>query len=87
MQMMGSPGTTGLYLLSMWYATPVNLPTHALSDRRLRDDDNNAAPKPWVSSFLGEDRLPYKEGFVKPEKLKTGERLSDMTKAVAAVPV
>ena len=52
-----------------------------------RDDENDAAPKPWVSSFLGEDRLPYKEGFLKQEKVKTSERLGDMVNAVIAVPV
>lgn len=82
-QQRGTFGTTGLYLLTMW------------------DDAAKAAPKSWLRPFFGtsieaaadarakfiaeEDRIPYKEGFVRPQKLKDQDRLGKMVQAVIAV--
>ena len=40
-----------------------------------------------VNIVVGEDRIPYKEGFSRPGIVKTQDRLGNMTEAVAAVPV
>ncbi|KAL7906651.1 Chloroperoxidase [Trichoderma velutinum] len=49
------------------------------------DDSENAAPKPWVKALLGEDRIPYREGYKKAKMVKTNDRLNAMTEAVRAV--
>ncbi|KAL4891082.1 Chloroperoxidase [Aspergillus ambiguus] len=49
------------------------------------DDDNNAAPKPWVKALLGEDRIPYREGYKKAKIAKVNDRLMAMTQALREV--
>ncbi|KAK2808578.1 hypothetical protein FQN50_004610 [Emmonsiellopsis sp. PD_5] len=61
--------------------------TTALYLTTLWDDKADAAPKAWVKAFFEEERLAYKEGFKRPEKVKTGETLGKMNEAVKAVPV
>ncbi|KAE8341947.1 hypothetical protein BDV24DRAFT_174081 [Aspergillus arachidicola] len=56
--------------------------TTALYLLTLWDNDHNAVPKPWVKALMGEDRIPYKEGYTKGNVTKTGKRIQAMNKAV-----
>ncbi|KAF9891448.1 hypothetical protein FE257_003914 [Aspergillus nanangensis] len=56
--------------------------TTALYLLALWDEDEKAAPKPWVKALLGEDRLPYREGYNKGKVVKTGDQLNIMTGAL-----
>ncbi|KAJ5120897.1 Chloroperoxidase [Penicillium bovifimosum] len=67
--MSGSPGTTALYLLTMW------------------DYKVGAAPKAWVKPFFEEERIPYREGYRKPEVPLLFKDVEDMTQKVVAVKV
>ncbi|PYH40186.1 peroxidase family protein [Aspergillus saccharolyticus JOP 1030-1] len=58
--------------------------TTALYLLTLWDDDQNAAPKAWVKALMGEDRIPFQEGFTRPKVVKTSERIQNMTVAVRA---
>ncbi|KAK3191688.1 hypothetical protein K4F52_002111 [Lecanicillium sp. MT-2017a] len=46
------------------------------------DDEKVAAPKGWVKALLGEDRIPYREGYRKGKAAKTGERLGKLIAAL-----
>ncbi|KAH6654849.1 Chloroperoxidase [Truncatella angustata] len=68
-QMIGSPGTTALYLRVLW------------------DSSVNATHKDWVEAFFEEERLPYREGYEKPEEVTTGQSLGALVEAVINVVV
>ncbi|KAK2782380.1 hypothetical protein FQN52_000920 [Onygenales sp. PD_12] len=61
--------------------------TTALYLTTLWDDEADAVPKTWLKAFFEEERLAYREGFKRPEKVKTGATLKKMNEAVGAVPV
>ncbi|KAL5338158.1 Chloroperoxidase [Aspergillus crustosus] len=68
-QIQGSPGTTALYLTTLW------------------DDKAGAAPKSWVKAFFEDERIPWREGYKKPEKQRNGTDIGILFERVSAVEV
>ncbi|GKZ51394.1 hypothetical protein AbraIFM66951_005644 [Aspergillus brasiliensis] len=56
--------------------------TTALYLLTIWDGENNAAPKSWVKALLGEDRIPYREGYQKGNTTKNPQTLGAMTQTL-----
>ncbi|BCS25206.1 peroxidase family protein [Aspergillus puulaauensis] len=65
--MEGSPGTTSLYLTTLW------------------DYEADGAPKAWVRAFFEDERIPYIEGYRRPNTPRNFTHIGDMNSRVLAV--
>lgn len=88
LQVDGSPGTTGLYLTTLWDDEVGGAPKAWV--KAFFGEYYHGVPHFWwyhADMLAEEERIAYHEGFMSPGKAKDGETLGDMVEAVLAVPV
>ena len=64
-----------------------SIATTALFMTTLWDDEAGAVPKAWAESFFERERMPWCEGYRKPEQERLGSMIQDLSERIGAVPV